>query len=96
MVFFFFFFLTYVSGKTEYVGGTIDIMPEIDSDCFNIKDMHIMRENIGVINIAALHFQIPGLPLDDGLCSLASNSDYWNLFDSLSITPKKCIHVYAE
>ncbi len=77
-------------GETKYVGGTITFFPDIDSDVFNIHDIHIMCRNIGVTNITALHFVIPGLSLDDGLCILQSDKDCSDLFEWLSFASKRC------
>ncbi len=78
------------------MGGTVTFFPAIDSDVFNIHDIHMMCRNIGITNIAALHFVIPELNLDDGLCILQFDKDYWDLFEWLSFALKRCIDIYVK
>ena len=84
------------SSETKYMGETVTFFPAIDSDVFNIHDIHMMCRNIGITNIATLHFFIPELNLDDGLCILQFDKDYWDLFEWLSFALKRCIDIYVK
>ncbi|KAH7836945.1 hypothetical protein Vadar_007736 [Vaccinium darrowii] len=67
-----------------YVGGKIEIIDGIDSDCMSLLDLEeILQFHLGYAPPVVIHFRVPGLNLDVGLVQIRGDAEVISLITAL-------------
>ncbi|KAH7859957.1 hypothetical protein Vadar_007508 [Vaccinium darrowii] len=67
-----------------YVGGKIEIIDGIDSDCMSLLDLErISQFHLGYAPPVVIHFRVPGLNLDVGLVQIRGDAEVISLITAL-------------
>ncbi|GMY35076.1 gtp-binding protein sar1 [Fagus crenata] len=83
------------SGWRKYIGGTVLVYDNMETDLFSVQEIETMCKELGVYNYMQFYYVIPGGDLSDGLRYLSTDSHILETSKCLTpLNPK--VHVYVE
>jgi hypothetical protein len=83
------------SGRRKYIGGTVLVYDNMESDLFSVQEIETMCKELGVYNYMQFYYVIPGCDLSDGLRYLSTDSHIIEM--SKCLTPLNLkVDVYVE
>uniref|UniRef100_A0A2N9J0V4 Uncharacterized protein n=1 Tax=Fagus sylvatica TaxID=28930 RepID=A0A2N9J0V4_FAGSY len=83
------------SGRRKYIGGTVLVYGNMESDLFPVQEIETMCKELGVYNYMQFYYVIPGCDLSDGLRYLSTDSHIIEM--SKCLTPLNLkVDVYVE
>ena len=81
--------------KRKYIGGTVKVYDNVDSNCFSVPEVKNYCAELGLLDYVQFYYLVLGLDLHNGLRYLTNDDDTQELFKCLDpIDPK--IGIYVE